>query len=694
MFDVFDPIIDRGGRDAEDIIDIRNNALDFARKTLQREDRAIWYLRHVKQLLAGTISADDRSKPLQRWMDRSPLIEGAQHLETLREVQQRVAALSHTLKHYMDLPVREIQDFQFGDESFDKIIQSLGRFEDEWKARVEDSKRSLAEYGQKMIEFEDGSAWFDLERSGCRMEADAMGHCGNGSGDYSETVLSYRKPDPNMPGNWIPHLTFILNVEEGALGEMKGRANDKPAERYHDAIIALLKDDRVQRIDGGGYKPQANFSLSDLTKDQQKDLYDSKNQLFGAVETWRYEDKKVNPDIIAKMERELDVTPSMKTKNGDYKVFSGDDVLDFASTFKLKDLARYAATLKDGHYENEGYYPGIKEHYMVNEVWDGFYDKADALTRFAIRQELEAEFGDEIMDEDLDMLVGRDILQLLEQNSDCGVAMALQSALSDGDEIGTFNELYEAGMSCVKGVVEATGLKMDDEFYFQELNWEMTGSAQQMLEIMDRASTEYEHDYERVDIDFIKEFLTDREFTELPDLNEPYNGFCGFDEEAATDRLQETIWDYLSGADPELKVLEDASRPAGFYVTEEAVEFVAPDPAVRGDSFSVHELKDTLQAIKSTGKLPAPAPADDTLEFIKNQSLAWVQPHAAGLTHAGRVLDKRLNDLSAASSISHEMTTHAADFQQRIKTLEAKTALGGADLETTTTSVEPLPTLG
>ena len=65
---------------------------------------------------------------------------------------------------------------------------------------------------------------------------------------------------------WRPHLTFICSGS-GYFGEMKGRANGKPATVYHDRITSLLSQPDFRGIEGGGYLPENNFSITDLKSD-------------------------------------------------------------------------------------------------------------------------------------------------------------------------------------------------------------------------------------------------------------------------------------------------------------------------------------------------------------------------------------------------------------------------------------------
>jgi hypothetical protein len=81
-----------------------------------------------------------------------------------------------------------------------------------------------------------------------------------------------------------PNLTFILKSGE-FLGEMKGRGNQKPQEKYHSYIMELLlykKNGKylVSGIEGGGYAPERNFDLEDLSDQLLKQLADERSTLI------------------------------------------------------------------------------------------------------------------------------------------------------------------------------------------------------------------------------------------------------------------------------------------------------------------------------------------------------------------------------------------------------------------------------
>jgi hypothetical protein len=107
-----------------------------------------------------------------------------------------------------------------------------------------------------------GWTWVAMDKPNCETEGEVMGHCGNSGGQDPQNLLSLRDPTN------VPHLTFIN--DKGALGEMKGTGNSKPSKKYHLPIIELLLSDEVATLRGGGYMPQMNFVLTDLTPEQQE----------------------------------------------------------------------------------------------------------------------------------------------------------------------------------------------------------------------------------------------------------------------------------------------------------------------------------------------------------------------------------------------------------------------------------------
>ena len=179
---------------------------------------------------------------------------------------------STRLPHFLSLPIPEIQNYDYTNKGSLEVLDEFQKFEDEWKAQS--SGLATQEVGDEIIlDFHNGWVWMKLDRAYCSEEADAMGHCGNSPRQGSnDRILSLRRQVPR-DGKifWRPCLTFIL-TEDGRLTEMKGRGNEKPAKKYHDLIIALLKLPIIQSVVGGGDLPEKNFSLKHLDDNKREAL--------------------------------------------------------------------------------------------------------------------------------------------------------------------------------------------------------------------------------------------------------------------------------------------------------------------------------------------------------------------------------------------------------------------------------------
>lgn len=175
---------------------------------------------------------------------------------------------------------------QLNDPSF--TVQKLTDAVELWHRSMESKTRIQGAKGKVLIDLSRpieptnitllgggwaGWSWVDLEKNYCEIEGKSMEHCGNVARGESNTILSLRDE------NNIPHLTFILNVDNGRLGEMKGRKNNKPSKQYHPAIVELLKHPMVKQVFGGGYRPENNFQLDDLDDEIKEELLEFKPDL-------------------------------------------------------------------------------------------------------------------------------------------------------------------------------------------------------------------------------------------------------------------------------------------------------------------------------------------------------------------------------------------------------------------------------
>lgn len=97
-----------------------------------------------------------------------------------------------------------------------------------------------------VMDFGDGFAWLNLNRSQCDAEGTAMQHCGHGGYDKKDntTLFSLRKKMPD--GRWRPHVTAVVDTSTGRISDLVGRGGQAPSPKYHKYIDALLKSGIVQ----------------------------------------------------------------------------------------------------------------------------------------------------------------------------------------------------------------------------------------------------------------------------------------------------------------------------------------------------------------------------------------------------------------------------------------------------------------
>lgn len=257
------------------------------KQTLKKNDRIVWALRANKLfVIRGALYNYNVNNDELLELINSELLKYNKKAKTkisLNYIKHGLPNIGFSeflvkLEHFLSLPIPKIQNYVFGWELPDEILELFEELEDEWKAKI---KELIPDKGEKVfLKYDEVYTWFDLERAYCGDESEAMGHCGNqpARGDTNQTILSLRqKVVVDKEVYWRPVLTFIYHKSEMSLGEMKGRGNKKPAEKYHPQIIKLLKDERIRSIHGGGYLPENNFSLMDLDEAEREDLINNEH---------------------------------------------------------------------------------------------------------------------------------------------------------------------------------------------------------------------------------------------------------------------------------------------------------------------------------------------------------------------------------------------------------------------------------
>lgn len=290
-----------------------NEDIKWAKKILKKNDRIVWYLRVVKyrwlkQL--NNLSQTDVQKVLpiinkeMNKLNKFPYIE-----KSLNQVQN--PPFIRKIEHFLSLPVDKIKNYVWSNQTSAELISQFEEFEQEWQDSLGENGVEIKDGDKLLISFDGGSkAWWLLDRGACGDEADKMGHCGNVPSEKpGDRILQFRTATEKEEF-WVPHLTFILH-DNGYLGEMKGRSNDKPAKKYHPYIVKLLMHPIIEGIKGGGYEPGNNFSLNDLPDDVRNKLTDKKPELMSLYDLYKKEGFTRNVEILMNERIRADNLPSI-----------------------------------------------------------------------------------------------------------------------------------------------------------------------------------------------------------------------------------------------------------------------------------------------------------------------------------------------------------------------------------------------
>jgi hypothetical protein len=230
--------------------------------------------------------------------------------------------------------IKDIGDHRFDNkihDTWEKGINELKEKENGYVEKITQNKRLIqpSRKTKEIVPINDEWGWFDLGVPYCKKEGEAMGHCGNAPSHVEgDRVLSLRRKvriGKNVYHE--PHLTFIEN--NGYLGEMKGKGNEKPNKKYHPHIVKLLEHPKIRSVVGGGYAHHRNFSLGDLDPTIKKalikqkpelDFWQSKKAVKNAPEKFRNERdtviwlnnlKNTNKNWKKELLRRIDDAPKM-----------------------------------------------------------------------------------------------------------------------------------------------------------------------------------------------------------------------------------------------------------------------------------------------------------------------------------------------------------------------------------------------
>jgi hypothetical protein len=458
--------------------------IDGARKKLKREDRIVWFLRNYKIALINHILktkeltfednlSEEKYSKFELWAEkelkRYPYIKEDNYL-TFSELSN----FERNVEHFLSLPIPAIQSYTWNKQKDEEIFDYFLKLEDGWKetqkGKIRYTEQPLDEDVTVLIKFNDGFYWLDLERPYCDLEGKSMGHCGN-SAARDGSVLSLRKlikPSGNKDTwMWEPHATFI-HSDEGYLGEMKGRNNEKVVAKYHPYIIELLKHKVttsskgtqsyfIKGLRGGGYKPEANFSLNDLSEE----LYDGLIEARPDLDTFsnRFKKEGLTEDLMKDLQEKNPLGTKLEFNENVVVIDTAKDLVGFMEEHGAKDRrgnsdAEYAAKIYSGE-ETLDFYESPNDS-ELEDIVSGWFDE-DKLREYLVRilgEEKVTEWEDDNLN----------ITDLIKEEAE-ELYDAIERSYSRGYDWGTSEEIGKAIKKALKDFEIITSSSYDDDVY-------------------------------------------------------------------------------------------------------------------------------------------------------------------------------------------------------------------------------------
>lgn len=330
------------------------------RRDLKKSDRIIWYLKNYRiykmYYYVNNLSQpqEGKEKIFQQVTKKNlKSIDFANDIIIFNNLFMNNDYLSHIVDLLNRVPA--INELSWEGDPY-TLIDEILTLEHEYQKSNQGKTVKKQETDEIIINYPE-FVWMKLNRESCEDEAESMKHCGNTANPRpGDRLLSFRKKDKN---GYIPILTFVL-TKNGYLGEMKGRANSKPSKKYHKYIVDLLNHDLIKGIRGGGYEPENNFALTDLSFTQRNQLvelkpalanfssnpsyifdYDLNNQTIfiaavkGSVGFYKFYDKSEYESILLTIEEFFDknIILSNDQLMTIYKIYKDNSIIPIVTAF-------------------------------------------------------------------------------------------------------------------------------------------------------------------------------------------------------------------------------------------------------------------------------------------------------------------------------------------------------------------------
>jgi hypothetical protein len=253
--------------------------------TSQSEKFAIWLADAIIKANMTIVEGTTKKQAIDR-LNNSPNI--------LQSLRQRIRFILDWLQHPVT-PKQNLRELSFAEaeakaREWHNELQVLGGDID----FTEPEKNTILKKYPKNsegIEY----YWVFIPSNYCDLESSRMGHCGRTG--YGNNLISLRSVKPYGKGHTIndSHITIAYGVNDGMFYQVKGKKNNKPAEKYFPYIFDLIKtfitddatsinsvSDVVFDFSGFGseYGQSEDYGYEDMTNNEVKELYQLKPSLF------------------------------------------------------------------------------------------------------------------------------------------------------------------------------------------------------------------------------------------------------------------------------------------------------------------------------------------------------------------------------------------------------------------------------
>jgi hypothetical protein len=503
-----------------------------------REDMIIWAMRHV--ILGVYLS--NHIPEFTGIKELSPFIVKLASKANVDLEYYRVRGnLIQVLQHYNDLPIHSIQSFRFNNQDVDQVLSFFKEEEDKWKSQNQGlipdvlyKRLPENEKPELLIDYGDGYYLFDLKKNGCRLEADAMGHCSTGAhpGDTNWSIRE--RVDVDSSHGWRPVVTIIWN-QNGWVNEIKSAGNEKPDYKFFPHIVKALMLDRVEGHywPHRGWKQENDFTIMDLPEEEAKEITRVKPKLCPApflAKILGFTEESVEI-INNSLETELEALPK------DHKLYGKAAILEKYD--EGVDFVNRRIPSKNEIHEYIGYVTGDKNI----EYWGGKNNESEIqdLLEAALKRSpefldhcikaIELEVAEEVLEE-YEGLDADDAVSLIMDEDNEGeylseIRQALDDAVNRGYETGTESQIYEYVENALNDYL--TPVNEGENVLYNPCF--ITVTADQLAEY-----------YEDMD-DLFEEILEDFSFSA------PYYGFQEYDGESA-------LGDFIEYKVPEFDKIE------------------------------------------------------------------------------------------------------------------------------------------